>query len=110
MEPIQIIGVKELDEFELPLVNKLANEYYQKIQRELQNVTSVVIHIKSYEKEGKRKKYSIHVRVIAPTRIFESSKAQDWDLARTLHKAFRDIERELQHKLHTDDQRPKRYG
>lgn len=110
MEPIQIIGIKELDEFELPLVNKLANEYYQKIQRELQNVTSVVIHVKCYEKEGKRKKYSIHVRVIAPTRIFESSKAQDWDLARTLHKAFRDIERELQHKLHTDDQHKKPYA
>jgi len=107
LEPIQIIGIKELDESDRNIVNKLANEYFLKIKRELQNITSLIVHIKCYKKEGKKKKYSINTRAIAPTRMFESSKAADWDLARTLHKSFKDLEREIQHKLHTDDQHDK---
>lgn len=97
MEPIQFIGVNELDEPQKALVNKLSTEYYDKIQRSLKNLTSLVIHVKQYEKEGKKSKFSIHIRAIAPTRIFESTKASDWDLTRTLHKAFKDLERQIEH-------------
>ncbi len=107
MEPIQIVGIKELDEPEKDIVNKLANEYFLKFKRELQNFTSLVVHIKCYNKDGKKKKYSINARIISPTRMFESTKAADWDLARTLHKSFKDLEREIQHRLHTDDQHDK---
>jgi len=107
VEPIQIVGIKELDDMDKDIVNKLANEYFLKIKRELQNITSLIFHIKCYKKEGKKKKYSINARAIAPTRMFESTKAADWDLARTLHKAFKDLEREIQHKLHSDDQHDK---
>lgn len=107
MEPIQIIGIKDLDEMEIEAVNRLANRYYGKIQREIKNLTSLAIRIKSYDKEGREKKYSIHVKVIAPTRIFVSTKAFDWDLDKALHKSFRDVIRQLHHSLHTDDQHRK---
>jgi len=107
MEPIQIIGIKDLDEMEIEAVNRLANRYYGKIQREIKNLTSLAIHIKSYEKEGREKKYSIHVKVMAPTRIFVSTKAHDWDLNKALHMSFRDVIREIKHRLHTDDQHKK---
>ncbi|MAH02021.1 MAG: hypothetical protein QF798_02265 [Candidatus Woesearchaeota archaeon] len=107
MEPIQITGIKDLDEMEIESVNRLANRYYSKIQREIKNITSLTVHIKSYEKQGREKKYSVHVKVIAPTRIFVSTKTSDWDLEKALHKSFRDVIREMQHSLHTDDQHKK---
>ena len=55
MEPIQIIGIKDLDDMEIDSVNRLANRYFPKIQREIKKINSLVIHIKSYEKEGKQK-------------------------------------------------------
>lgn len=102
MEPIQFIGVKELDNVQQTIVNKLSTEYYDKIQRELKNLTSIVVHVKAYEKEGKKSKFSIHLRAIAPTKIFESTKAADWDLARALHKAFKDLERQILHTIKQD--------
>lgn len=107
MEVIQYIGIDELDSSERAVLDKLSAEYYDKIQRSLKNITSIVVHIKEYGKGGDRKKYSLHLRAIAPTVIFESGKASDWDFARTLHKAFKDVERQIQHKLHTDDQHNK---
>lgn len=107
MEPIQIIGIKDLDDMEVDAVNRLANRYFGKIQREIKKINSVAIHIKSYEKQGREKKYSIHVKVMAPTRIFVSTKTFDWDLDKALHKSFRDVIREIKHRLHTDDQHRK---
>lgn len=96
-EIIQFIGVKDLKPEEQEMVKILSAEYYGKIKRSLKNLTSMAIHIKTHHNEGTKKKFSIHVRVIAPTRMIESDKASDWDLARTLHKAFKNIEREIEH-------------
>lgn len=104
MEPIQVIGIKDLDDMEIDAVNRLADRYYQKVQREIKNEVSLVIHIKSYEKEGRQRKYSVHVRAIAPTRIIVSTKGIDWDISKALHKAFRDIIHRLHHGMHTDEQ------
>jgi hypothetical protein len=104
---IEFVGLPDLDEDEKRILNTLSTEYYQKIKRTLKNVTSLVVHVKKYKKQGKKHKYSLHVRAIAPTRAFESTKAADWDFARTLHKAFKDLENQIKHKLHSDDQKPK---
>ena len=109
MEPIQLAGMDELQPAEIPLVNKLVNEYHEKLQRELSNMTSLQVHIKCYDKEGSKRKFSINAKAVAPTQIFSSTKAQDWDLARTLHKCFKDLERQIRHRLKTDEQRPKSY-
>ncbi len=84
------------DELKKSTINKLTNEYYWKIQRLLNNTLSLTIHIKQHSKGGKREKSDIRVRVIAPTRIFEAQES-DWDLARTLHKVFENIIKEIQH-------------
>ncbi len=107
MEPIQIIGIKDLDDMEVDAVNRLANRYFTRIYREIKKIRSLAIHIKSYDKEGRQRKYSVHVKLIAPTRIFVSTKADDWNLEKALHESFRDIIRQLQHSLHTDDQHDK---
>lgn len=106
-EPIQIKGIDVLNVQEKLRANQLINEYYPKIQRMLKNVTSVFIDFKEYEKAGKKskkKKYSINVKVMAPTQIFESN-ASDWDFARTIHKAMNKVENEIEKKLRVSEQR-----
>jgi len=109
MEQIQITGIDEISEQDKALVNKLSNEYYDKFKRALKNEISIKLHIKQHSKTGKKHKSDVRVQLSAPTRIFEAQES-DWDLARTLHKVFNNLERELQHKLKVDDQRDKPYS
>ncbi|MDO8642751.1 MAG: hypothetical protein Q7R76_04155 [Candidatus Woesearchaeota archaeon] len=106
MEQIQYSGLHDVEEGDRRILDKLSAEYYDKIARELKNETALQVHIKSYKKIGKPK-FSIHVKAIAPTRIFVSTKAHDFDFATCLHMAFRDLETQIHHRLHTDDQKPK---
>ncbi|MFC1741315.1 hypothetical protein ACFL3V_02160 [Nanoarchaeota archaeon] len=99
MEAIQFIGLNELEQTDQDMVNTITTEYYGKIQRALKNITSLVIHIKPHAKEGHRHRYEVHVRAVAPTRIFES-KTEDWDLAVSMHKVFKDLESEIGHAFH----------
>ena len=96
MEKIQYAGLDDLNAFEREILDKIAPQYYEKYTRYLQNEVSLKIHLKSYSNEGKQKKFSINIKVSAPTKIFESS-AADWDFSRTLHKSFKDIENQLEH-------------
>ena len=104
MEAIQYKGLDQLSEEQRAVLDKLAAEYYGKIQRAVHNAScSIVIHLKKYQdkgggkaKEKKREKFSIQVLTVAPTKTFESS-AFDWDFARTLHKALGSMVTELEH-------------
>lgn len=96
MDEIKFIGLDELEDVDQAMVRTLADEYYGKIQRELKNDTSLVVHIKAHVKGGHRNRYEITVRAEAPTRMFETH-CEEWDLAKGLHKTFKDIEREIQH-------------
>jgi len=105
--PIQIKGIDVLSVQEKLRANQLINEYYLKIQRMLKNITSIFVDFKEYEKAGKeskRKKYSIHVKVMAPTQMFEAD-AADWDFARTIHKVMNKVKNEIEKKLRVSEQR-----
>ena len=95
-------GMKELDEKERFVYNKLSSEYSAKIERQLKTVNLIEVLIKDYSKEGKSKKYSIHVKVFSNTRNFDGG-AADWDFARTLHKAFIKVINEIEHEFHVSD-------
>jgi len=107
-EVIQFIGVSDLKVEEQQAVQSLAEEYYDKIKRQLNNVTNLSVHVKCYEKDGARKKFSINVKASAPTMMFASDRADDWELPRALHEAFRSIQSQIKHKLHTDTTHPDR--
>ena len=96
MADIEYKGISGLEPEDRDMIKGLAEEYYPKIQRELKNVTKLVVHIKSSSKGGHRIRYHINVRAEAPTRIFESS-SEEWDLAKGLHEAFKEVKREIQH-------------
>ena len=87
MEIIQFKGLKELGDGEKEILNEISTEYYPKIKKKLHNTASVEVHLKAHSKQDSKKKYSVHIKVIAPTHIFESE-GDDWDLVRTLRKAY----------------------
>ena len=105
-EVIQYVGVSDLSADEQTTVNTLSTEYYGKIKRELKDLANMTVHVKCYQKEGNRKKYSMHVKAWSPTHNFDSSNNDDWELAAALHMAFNSILHQIQHKLHTDRTRP----
>ena len=108
-EIIQFIGLKELEPMEQETVQRLTTENYQKIKRDLKNITSLKVHIKTYKKEGEQKKFSIHLMAAFPGKAIESNMSHDFELPRALHKAFNDIREQIHHKLHTDTNREKAY-
>ena len=103
---IHAAGIDTLNEKQKQLVNRLLNEYYKKVQRQLKNEVFFEFHIKNYEKDGKSKKFSIQIKVVVGIQVFEA-KASDWDLARTIHKVMNKVMNEIEHKLHVSDQHSK---
>lgn len=96
-ETLQFVGMNELTIEEQEAVNEISTKEFEKVKRELKNNVSIVVHIKCYKKEGGKDKYSLHIRVLAPTKIIESCKSHDWDLTRALHKSFEDIHNQIAH-------------
>lgn len=111
MEDIQFVGYDDLDDKEKAILNKLATEYHEKMQRFfLKHPMNIIIQIKKLKKEGDKQKYTIHARVNAPANFAQSSKAADWDFARTLHKAFKDLERSIEHKIQIEQEKKHKQG
>lgn len=111
-EVIQFVGVSALTPDEQDVIQSLAQEYYEKIRRELHNLTDLVVHTQAsggVEGKDKRKRYSLHVRAMCPGQHFESSKSDDYELPRAVHRSFEEILAQITHKLRTDVTRPKPY-
>jgi len=102
-ENIQVKGIELLDEQENKTANKLFEEYYTKIQRKIKNSLSLKIHIKEYNKEGKRKKYSINAEAISSGAVFKAN-SHDWTFSATVHEVFNKILTQIEHKFHSSDQ------
>ena len=105
-ETIQFVGVSDLKVAEQEAVHAITEEYVQKFKHTSTPFNQLVVHVKCYNPEGQRRKYSVHVRLIHPNHTFES-KADDWSLSPVMHQAFEDIIKQMHHKLHTDVTRPR---
>jgi hypothetical protein len=101
METIQYTGVDIISPEQKRLLDKISSDSYPKIKRMLHNMTSLTIHVKAHSKSGSKQKFSIHIKAIAPTKIYVSTKAVDWDFATAVHKAFVEIENEIKHSIRT---------
>ena len=113
-EFIQFVGVADLEAAERPRVEEICRSEFEKV-RNIAKLNQIKVHVKVYgkappeaEKEGKaaRKKYSIHLQGISGSKTFDVDKASDFDLARALRKAFKDLRAMLEHKFHGETTRP----
>ena len=103
MNKIEIKGIELLDEEEKQIANKLFDGYYPKIERIAKNDLLLKVHIKEYDKDGKKSKYSINAEAIFSGKMLSSS-SWDYDLARAIHKSMKKLETEIEHKFHTSEQ------
>ncbi len=102
MGKIKLKGDELLNSEEKALLDKLIDEYSLKIEQKLKKA-SLDLHIKVYDKEGQRKKFSLNLRAFSPAKTIEASDA-DWDFARTSHKVFNKLMNEIEHQFHVSDQ------
>lgn len=96
MVEIEIIGSEILSEEEKSITNKIINEYIPRFEREIKNPIKLKLDIKEYDKDGKKKKYSINSQIIFSGKVFVSD-SWDWNLAKAINKAMTKIETELEH-------------
>ena len=96
----------EFSEKEKWVIEKLFSEYEGKIDKAIKNDFLIDVHVKVHEKDGKRKKFNIHVDVDSAVRF--GATADDWDLARCVHKVMEKILNEIEHKLHISEQHGKK--
>ncbi len=100
MNNIRYLGLKELDNFEINVIKDLAEKFYPKVDRDFKEAI-LTIDTKKYEVEGKRGKYSIHLKIDHPSihNNILAAKQFDWDLATALHKTFDNLLNEIKHKF-----------
>ncbi|MEK6741655.1 MAG: hypothetical protein AABX91_03270 [Nanoarchaeota archaeon] len=103
MEQIQVKGIESLDEKEKKIADKLFGEYFTKLQRKIKNTLSLKIYVKEYNKEGKRKKYSINAEAVSSGKTFKAN-SHEWDFATTIHQVFEKILTQVEHEFHVSDQ------
>jgi len=95
---IYYTGMKILSNIEQSQVKSILETEYPRLVEIMPKKQDLKVMIKSYDNEGKRKKYSIHLR-LGGTFQAVSTEAADWDLRRTTHKAVKNLEKEMEHKF-----------
>ncbi len=89
-------------------VQKIASNEAFKLQREIQDDFSMVVHIKDHTKSGRERKYSISLRVDAPGQIITVTE-YDWRIETALHKTFESAKNALKRKLKGEKSRKKMF-
>lgn len=107
---IRFVGLNELklNAGQKAALEKIASNEAFKLQRELHNEFSLVMHIKNNSKEGKQNKYSVHLRIEFPGQEISCSQ-DDWDFERALRKTFNNAKNKLKSKFKGDSSRRKQY-
>lgn len=91
---IQYKDTSILNKEELTILKLISKDYSKKLESH-SNINSLMIDIKIHQKGGTRKRYQ--VSILSEDRAF-NTKVEDWDLSKTLHKAFKKIISEFNHK------------
>lgn len=95
---IQYVGLRDLEEFEQRTVQELCERHLPKVERMLhQENVRLRVHVKKHNPAGKRAKYSIHAQLDAPSRLFSTKRAHDWDLSKAVKRAFEELAKQVQH-------------
>ncbi|MDP3918337.1 MAG: hypothetical protein Q8Q35_00330 [Nanoarchaeota archaeon] len=102
-ENITYTGLKKLNELEIEEVEKDINKLYNRLIRKIKDA-KISVNIKEHNTSGKRKEYSVHLRLEANRKIIATAKQADWDLPRALHKTIDNLENEAKHKLKFEGQ------
>ena len=95
---IRYVNLKELNPEEQTTVKDIINNEFEKIHRLFSgNLVNLTVHIKLHNTESKNKKYSVHIKAEAPTKIFASKGYADWDLKKAARISINEIKNNVKH-------------
>lgn len=97
MENLKFLGLEDLTDSQKDKLIDLSTRYYDKIKI-LINDPEIIVHLKPIKSKGNQQHFFIKARITAPNLLFEAEQ-DDWDLNRTLHKVFNNLENEIRKKL-----------
>jgi len=100
---IKFVGLNslQLEPYQKYNLKKIASNESFKLQRQIHNDFSLVLHLKEYEKEGTRQKYAVNLRVEFPGQIVAVSQ-DDWDPETAMRKTFDNAKNKLKKKFSGD--------
>ena len=104
---LEKIGFDLLTEKTKEDFDKIFKEHSERIERKLKGIEYCRIMLKEYG-QGKRTRFSVHIIVNYSGKTLEANTA-DWDLKKTLRKAFQKIEQEAEHLFHISDQNKRKF-
>ena len=104
MITLETINFKHITDREKYFFEEKFEEFAKRNEKKIKNA-NVKIHLKEYEKEGSRHKFSIHASITMPITI--EADAFGWDFNKTLNKLFKKLEEEIEHRFHISDQHNK---
>jgi len=103
---VQFVGLQQVEPIEADGLKGIAERYAAKLQRTVKDEILLIVDIKAHRKAGKRSKYTFKLALRAPTKTIEAS-ASEWEIALAFRMACTALEREMEHKLHSDEHRDK---
>lgn len=106
---VQITGLGEIeDSFDMDKIDDAIEDSVKKIGRIYEDIEYIFVHIKSSQKKGERRLYSIRTRIFTPVGLYVS-KSSGWNPIATIDEALGRLERQIieEHEKQRDLKRPK---
>ncbi|MEK6939909.1 MAG: CBS domain-containing protein [Nanoarchaeota archaeon] len=107
---IRFVGLNEVGllAYQKEAVQKIASNEAFKLQREIQDQFSMVVHIKEYSKGDRERKYSVALHLDAPGQNLNVTQ-YDWRIETALHKTFDNAKNALKRKLKMEKSRRREF-
>lgn len=92
---VEFIGFHEMDGFEKSKAETKAFNTFRKLSKITKHSdTRLSLHLKEYDLAGKRRKYSIHSRLVCPGHSFDATH-EEWNFLTAIEKSLSALEREV---------------
>ena len=98
MEKLQFIGTDDLDGEEMITLTKLAKKYHENAEKMTKTELGMSVHVKTYQKENSKKKYSVTGKIVGAPTLFRAS-SSGWKLNDCMHKVGLRLEHEIEHRI-----------
>ncbi len=107
---VRFVGLNDtgLDPYQKNNIKKITSNEAFKLQRQIQNEFSLVIHIKDYTKSQRERKYSVTMRLEFPSQLITATQ-YDWRVETALRKTFDNAKNALKKRFRGDSSRRKSY-
>ncbi len=106
---VQITGLEEVeDSFDRDKIDEVIEEYAKKIGKIVEEVEYLFVHIKSSQKEGKRRLYQVRTRASTSDGLFVG-KSTNWNPITAVDEALEHLERQIieEHEKMQDLKKPR---